>query len=310
MTGSLHNEMPEVSILVVSYNTLEMTLDCLRSVVRETKAAYEIIVIDNASTEGSAEAIATAFPDIKLVALTENIGFGCANNLAGEIARGRYVLLLNPDTVIRDGAIDRLLAVARRTPAAKMWGGRTVFADGSPNRTNCYQDVTLWRLFSRAVGLAAATGNHRYFSTAYGGWDMMDERDVDILTGCFLLLTRDLWEALGGFDPDFFLFDEETDLCLRARRNFGARPRFTPEAVIVHHGSASLPSQADRIIRQLEGRLLLVDKHFNGFRRRIARGLIMLMPATRVLAGRILSVAGRSTGAQWSEVWRRRGEWA
>jgi hypothetical protein len=288
-----------------------MTLDCLHSVARETMAEHEVIVVDNASTDGSAEAIADIFPETRLIASKENLGFGPANNLAGTHARGRYVLLLNPDTLILDKAIDRLLAVARRSPAAQMWGGRTVFADNSPNRTNCYQDVTVWRLFCRATGLAAISGNHRFFSTAYGGWDMADEREVDILTGCFLLLTRDLWNGLGGFDPAFFLFDEETDLCLRARRDFGARPRYTPEAVIVHHGSASLPRQADRIIHQLKGRLLLVDRHFQGLRRRLARVLVWAMPANRALAERVsAALRGSKAGeGKWTEIWRRRKEW-
>jgi GT2 family glycosyltransferase len=295
----------EVSILVVSYNTREMTLECLRSVVCETRARHEIIVVDNASTDGSADAIAAEFPDIRLIALEENLGFGRANNRAGEEARGEYVLLLNPDTVILDGAIDRLLNFARALPEAKMWGGRTVFADGSPNPTNCYQDVTLWRLFCRAVGLTALGRNHRWFSTMYGGADMTEERPVDIITGCFLLLPRTLWSDLRGFDPDFFLFDEETDLCMRARRDFGARPYYTPEAVIVHHVGQSTPSQARRFVQQLGGRMLLIDKHFVGLQRKTARGLVIATPALRAFAERLL---GRSGGV-WRETWRRRAEW-
>ncbi|MEM7005948.1 MAG: glycosyltransferase family 2 protein [Pseudomonadota bacterium] len=303
--SSVSTEPVEVSILVVSYNTRDMTLDCLRSVVRETKAPHEIIVVDNASSDGSAEAIAEAFPDLQLIASKENLGFGQANNLGAQRAKARLILLLNPDTVILDGAIDTLLDLSKRTPQAKMWGGRTVFADGSPNRTNCYQDLTLWRLFCRAVGLSAATHNHPYFSTMYGEKDMAYEREVAIVTGCFLLLTQDLWNSLRGFDPDFFLFDEETDLCLRARHQFGARPRYTPESVIIHHVGASMPSQAERIVRQLKGRQLLIQKHFNGVRQVFARALVAAMPATRALAERI---TGQRDG-KWSETWRRRKDW-
>jgi GT2 family glycosyltransferase len=303
-------DVPEVSILVVSYNTREMTLDCLRSVIRETRARYEIIVIDNASTDGSAAAIAEEFPGIRLIASEENLGFGRANNRAGEEASGEYVLLLNPDTVILDGAIDRLLDFARALPEAKMWGGRTVFADGSPNPTNCYQDVTLWRLFCRAVGLTALSRNHHWFSAMYGGTDMTLERPVDVITGCFLLLPRVLWSDLRGFDPDFFLFDEETDLCMRARRHFGARPYYTPEAVIVHHVGQSTSSKANRIMRQLSGRLLLIDKHFSGVRRHTARGLVMLIPVTRAAMSALLNLIGRPVQTPWMEIWRKRRDWA
>jgi GT2 family glycosyltransferase len=302
-------DTPEVSILVVSYNTRDMTLDCLRSVVRETRASYELIVVDNASTDRSAAAIAAAFPDIRLIASDENLGFGRANNLAASEARGEYVLLLNPDTVILDGAIDRLLAFARAQAEAKMWGGRTVFADGSPNPTNCYQDVTLWRLFCRASGLTALSRNHHWFSTMYGGADMSRERPVDVITGCFLLLPRDLWRRLGGFDPDFFLFDEETDLCMRARRDCDARPRYTPDAAIVHHVGQSTPSKPDRIMQQLNGRLLLIDKHFAGLRRVAARRLVMLTPALRAVMEGLLSRIGRPVQRCWGEVWRKRRDW-
>ncbi len=297
-------DRPLVSILVVSYNTREMTLECLRSVKEQTSVPYELIVVDNASADGSAEAIARDFPDLDFIASPDNLGFGAANNLAGERATGDYILLLNPDTIILDQAIDRLLAFAARTPEAKMWGGRTVFADGSPNPTNCYQAVTVWRLFCRAVGLSAITRNHPYFSTFYGSADMEQERQVDTITGCFLLLPRPVWEALGGFDPAFFLFDEETDLCMRAARDQGAAPRYTPEAVIVHHVGASMPSQAHRIIRQLDGRLLLVVRHFSGLQGRMARGAVVLMPAIRALAETLTFRRGT-----WREVWSRRGEW-
>jgi GT2 family glycosyltransferase len=305
VTAPDETDAPEVSILVVSYNTREMTLECLRSVLRETRARHEIIVVDNASSDGSAEAIAAEFPEIRLIASEENLGFGRANNLAGTEARGDYVLLLNPDTVILDGAIDRLLAFAWARPDARMWGGRTVFADGSPNPYSCYQDVTLWRMFCRAVGLTALSRNHRWFSGMYGVNDLLRERPVDVITGCFLMMPRDVWEGIGGFDPDFFLFDEETDLCLRARRNFGAQPRYTPDAVIVHHVGQSTPVKAGRIMRLLSGRLLLIDKHFSGLRRRVARGLTIATPALRAFAEVLL---GRNGGV-WRETWRRRAEW-
>ena len=105
---------PVVSILVISYNTREMTLACLASVVAETGVPYELIVLDNASTDGSAEAIAAAFPQARLIASRDNLGFAKGNNVASEGARGRYILLLNPDTLVLDRAIDRLVAFAGR----------------------------------------------------------------------------------------------------------------------------------------------------------------------------------------------------
>ena len=143
---------PALSVIVVSYNTRAMTLDCLASLRDETRADFETIVVDNASTDGSAEAIAAAFPEMVLLAETANHGFAGANNLAARRARGEYLLLLNPDTLVLDGAVDRLLAFARARPEAGIWGGRTLYGDRSLNPASCWGRMTLWNLFCRACG--------------------------------------------------------------------------------------------------------------------------------------------------------------
>ena len=133
---------PVLSILVVSYNTRAMTLDCLRSVVAETRTPYELIVLDNASADGSAEAVAAEFPQARLIASPENLGFAEGNNVAAQEARGEYLLLLNPDTLVLRGSLDRLLDFARAEPGAGIWGGRTLFADGRLNPSSCWR---AWR---------------------------------------------------------------------------------------------------------------------------------------------------------------------
>lgn len=114
--------IPAVSIIVVVYDASQMTLECLRSVAAETEIPRELIVVDDASAQGSVEAIATDFPEICLTAETENHRFARANNIAAERARGEYILLLSPDTVVLDSAIDKLVAFARAKPDAKIWG--------------------------------------------------------------------------------------------------------------------------------------------------------------------------------------------
>ena len=144
---------PRVSILVISYNTRAMTLDCLRSLQAETTVPHEVIIVDNASPDRSAEAIAAAFPAWRLIASKENLGFAKGNNVAAEAARGEYLLLLNPDTVILDGAVDKLVAFADRNPDAGIWGGRTLNADRTLNPLSAFADLSLWGLFCRASGL-------------------------------------------------------------------------------------------------------------------------------------------------------------
>ncbi len=178
---------PAVSVIVVSYNTSSLTLACLRSVVAETSEPYELIVVDNASPDGSADAIAAEFPSLRLFAETDNHGFARANNIAANHAAGEYVLLLNPDTVVLDGAIDELLRFARRTPAARIWGGRTLFVDGSVNPTNVWRRMSSWSLLCRVLGLDRLMSRSGVFNAeGYGDWSRDTERDVDIVSGCFL----------------------------------------------------------------------------------------------------------------------------
>lgn len=302
----------EVSVLVVSYNTRDLTLACLRSIGEQTVLAHEVIVVDNASADGSAAAIAQQFPDVTLLAETRNHGFGRASNLAARHASGRYLLLLNPDTVVLDGGIDRLVRFADEMPQAGIWGGRTVYADGTLNHTCCFQHMTTWRLLCRALGLTRLLGNHRWVSEQYGGWAMQDARPVDVVTGCFLLISRTLWDRLGGFDPAFFMYGEEADLCLRARQ-MGAAPHFTPAAQIVHHGGASETVPVDKAVRLFTAKALLIRQHFGRWR---GPALVLLhtIPLTRVVVLRAAAALTRrqrlrDAAAHWGQVWARREEW-
>ena len=188
-----------------------MTLDCIASVIAETTVPYELIVLDNASADGSAAAIAAAYPGIRLIASRENLGFARGNNVAAREARGKYLLLLNPDTLVLDHALDRIVAFAERTPAGAHLGRpHAAAATGSLNPTSVFGDMTLWSLFCRASGLALVFKGSAFFNSEfYGAWQRDSERDVDVVMGCFFLIRRDRWEALGGLDPTFVMYGEE-----------------------------------------------------------------------------------------------------
>ena len=298
-----------VSIIVISYNTREMTLDCLRSVRAGTRRDVELIVVDNASSDGSAAAIAAEFPEAMLMAESHNHGFAQANNLAAARARGDYLLLLNPDTLVHDGAIDRLVDFAEARPQARIWGGRTLYGDGTLNASSCWRRMTLWNIFCRTAGLTGLFARSALFNAeAYGGWGRDSEAAVDIVTGCFFLIRRADWEALGGFDPAFVMYGEEADLCLRAEAELGARPRITPAAEIVHYGGASQTVRADKMVRLLRAKTELVKRHIPAWQRPVARALFRLWPLTRYLALGIVPGRGESA-AMWRAVWQRRSEW-
>jgi GT2 family glycosyltransferase len=294
----------EITIIVVSYGTREMTLRCLDSVVQETRdASYELVVVDNGSADDSAAAIAMRFPEARLVSLRENLGFGAACNLGARDCRGKYVLLLNPDAIVKQRGIERLLARARQVPHAGIWGGRTVFEDGALNPGSCWRRPTLWNQFCAGLALNTRFPNSPLFnSLGYGGWSRNSARWVDVISGCFMLVERQVWQRLEGFSPEFFMYGEDTDLCLRAWR-LGFRPYFVPEAVVIHAGGGTEPDKARRLRQVLAARILLVRKHFSP----ALRPLALLLIALRPMIGRL--AARRDLRALWRDVWARRGDW-
>lgn len=304
---------PLLSVMIVNWNTREMTLECLRSVYAETReTAFEVILVDNASRDGSAQAIAAEFPQVNLMAEDQNHGFAHATNISVVKARGHYVLLLNSDTVVQNGAIDRLVEFAQKRPEAKIWGGRTVFADGSLNPTSAWGKITPWSLLCMASGIAAAFPNSEKLNPeCYGGWQRDSERRVDIVQGAFFLIEKAFWDELGGFDPAFFMYGEEADLCHRALA-LGADPVITPDAQVLHYGGQSSTMLSQKIIYVLGGRIGLINRHFAPRWRGYGRFMMRLWAGWRALA---YGIAARFSGRfaepakHWGTAWRRRAEW-
>ena len=305
---------PALSILMISYNTREMTLASLRSVFEQTtRTSFEVIVVDNQSSDGSADAIEAEFAGrIRLIRAEANLGFAGGNNRAATHARGEFLLLLNPDTVVLDHAIDQLVEFAHANASADIWGGRTVFADGLLNPASCWKRASVWSMLCQASGLARVfRGSGVFNAEAYGGWQRDSVRGVDIVSGCFFLIRRDLWEALDGFDLTYFMYGEEADLCLRARAH-GARPMVTPEATIVHYGGASEKVRADKLVRLLAAKATLIRRHWPSWKAPLGLALLASWPLSRVVALSALRLAGRDRDARkaWLDVWKRRADWS
>lgn len=303
----------DLSILVISYNTREMTLACLRSVFAETrKSQYEAIVVDNASSDGSSLAISAMIPGANLIASQENLGFAKANNLAAAQASGEWLLLLNPDTVVQDGAIDRLLTFARAHPEASIFGGRTVFGNGRLNPGSCWRRPTPWSVFCVSTGISSIFPRSEMFSPeSYGAWQRDSVREVDIVSGCFLLIRRELWNELGGFDPAFFMYGEESDLCLRARRA-GHRCMICPEASIIHYGGASERVRADKMVRLFRAKSLLFHRHWAPVWRRFGVCCLDAWSLTRLAGFAMLRTVRREKNEAyqtWRKVWGCREQW-
>ena len=308
-------ERPHVSIIVVSYNTCAETLACLASLKAQTSGFdHEVIVIDNASPDGSAAAIRRQHTQVRLIDSEENLGFARANNVAAQEATSDLILLLNPDTIILDRAIERLVAFAQANPAAQIWGSRTLFADGRLDPTGCFARMTPWSLLCRATGLSNAFPRSAFFNgEAYAGWQRDTVRAIDIIAGCYLLITRELWTRLGGFDPVFFMYGEEADLCLRAAA-LGARPLHTPDAPIIHLGGASEKTRAGKMVKLLAAKATLVDRYFSRPARPLGHACLAFWPWSRMLATRLRmrfapTPALAEEATAWREIWARRADW-
>lgn len=302
----------DVSIIIVSYNTRELTLEAIRSVLRETtRVRAEIIVVDNDSPDNSADAIAEAFPDIRLIR-SDNIGFGPANNLGAREATGEYLLLLNPDTVTLDHAIDTLVEYAKAHPRHKLYGGRTLFPDRSLNPMSAWGTPTLWSMFCRASGIAAVFKNSPFVDPeALGSWDRTTLREVPIVSGCFLLIERSLWDTLGGFDEHFRMYAEEFDLCMRALKE-GAHPIAVPQATIVHYGGASDRVVIEQTIRQYKGRAQLLTKHWPAWKAALGIRCLDLWALNKLTRSSLLAPfkpAHRELASTWRTIFSRRREW-
>jgi N-acetylglucosaminyl-diphospho-decaprenol L-rhamnosyltransferase len=302
-----------LSIIVVSYNTCDVTLDCLASVYAHPPAVpFELILLDNASADGSAEAIGAAYPQVRLIAYPENTGFAKGNNIAALEAKGQRILLLNPDTLVFEKSLMSLWDFAERSPSRRIWGGRTLFGDLSLNPSSCWAQMSLWSLFCSASGLTWLFPRSGLFNPeAFGDWPRDTEREVDMVTGCFLMIDRSLWEQLGGFDPAFFMYAEEADLCIRARA-LGARPAVTPEAEIVHLGGVSETSAIEKVIKTTRGRVTLMRKHWSAPALWLGLTLFRFWSLSRMIGAKVVAgprdVPDQAAG-KWLAIWQRRAEW-
>lgn len=305
---------PELSILLISWNTRQMTLDCIASIYAQTSDTnFEVIVLDNASTDGSVEAIREQFPQVVVMAETVNHGFSVGTNLQVPRAWGSKILLLNTDTVVLDRAIDNLMAFSRRQPQAKIWGGRTLFGDLSLNPTSCYGRLTPWNQLSQALGLTALFPRSPLFNPrAYPGWKRDSEREVDIVTGCLLLIEKAFWEELGGFNAGYFMYGDDTDLCARAIA-LGARPMITPAATIIHYGGGSTRSHTRKICQISAAHIAIIKQHYpRGWRNFGAATIVANVWIRRVgygLAALLRPSRFGEVAANWRAAWGQREEW-
>ncbi len=306
------DETPELTVIMVSYNTRELTLMALQTLFENAgPISMEVILWDNDSKDGSADAVAKEFPNVVLVRSPDNLGFAAANNEAAKMASADWLLLLNPDTETHPNAIKNLYDFAVENPKAGIVGGRTVFPDGSLNPASCWSQISPWSILCSAFGLTAAFPKSRIFNPeAFGGWKRDSVREVDIVSGCFLMLPTQLWNKLGGFREKYFMYGEEADMCLRAKR-LGYQPMITPDAQIMHLVGASTTLRSDKVVSLQRARATLIRDHWPKWKVPVGLALMWQWAANRSFFYALLGLFGRgSVGRKtWSYVWQEREIW-
>jgi len=252
---------PVASVIIVSYNTNDRLRACLRSIAEQSQALdHEVVVLDNASSDGSAAMVAAEFPHVRLMVRDQNLGFARGVNEAVAEARGEYVILLNPDTIVLDNALGRLVDFARKHPNYGIYGGRTLDSHGHLAPSSCWGTQTLWSLTCFALGLSTVLHGNRIFDPeSLGRWERDSVREVGVVTGCLLLALREWFIGLGGFDERFFMYGEDAELSTRSRAA-GRANVITPTATIVHSGGASSPHAGRKLIQIMTARATLVRK--------------------------------------------------
>lgn len=310
---ALAPEQPELTVLIVSYNTRDLTLKALETLYATTRETrFHTVVFDNASEDGSAKAVAEAFPQVEVIASQDNLGFAKANNIVAAEAKTEWLLLLNPDTECHPGAVDNLMAFSKAHPEAGITGGRTVFPDGSLNIASCWMQITPWSAFCSATGLSSVFPKSNLFNPeAMGDWQRDSVREVDIVVGCFMMLRRELWMRLDGFDLRYFMYGEEADLCLRAKA-MGYRPMITPDAQIMHLVGASSKAQARKYSMIAKARVTLIQDHWPKALVPFGKMMMSLWAGSRALVlGTVTRLTGkkREAAAKWSEIWTDRRDW-
>jgi GT2 family glycosyltransferase len=283
----------DVSVIIVNWNTRDLLRGCLRSIFKQTEeVSFEIIVVDNASRDDSVEMIRTEFPSVKLIANVDNRGFARANNQGIRAALGRYILLLNPDTIILDAAICRCVRYADLHADVGVVGCQVLEDEFRIQRTG-FSFPSPWNLFLTVSGLSRAFACSRVFGRPELGWWGRDsEQDLDVVSGMFMLVRREAIEQVGLMDESYFVYSEEADWCCRFARA-GWRRVFTPCARIIHFdgGSKSTSQVNIKMFVQLQKSLLIYyKKHLGVSAWLLGKFIYIVSNAARAVAWFISSV--------------------
>lgn len=285
-TFSPHREL-QISVIIVNYNVRDYLQQSLFSLQRALRPfTSEIIVVDNASDDGSVAMLRRRFPRVKVIANKENVGFGKANNDALKRAKGRYFFLLNPDTIVQEDTLHVLYDFMEQHPEAGMAGCKILNPDGSFQLPCRRSFPTPWVAFTKIVGLSTLFPKTRLFGKYNVTYRSTEETyPVDAISGSCMFLRREVYEQVGGFDEAFYMYGEDLDWCYRIQQA-GWKIYYVHSTKIIHYkGESTKRSSIDELRTFYEAMHIFVEKHF-GF----APLLVLLLKLSIAVVSGVASV--------------------
>ncbi len=259
--------MTRLSVIIVNYNVKEFLEQCLTSLKGALKdITHEIIVVDNASSDGSCRMVKKRFPEIILIENNNNLGFSRANNIALRQAKGEFISLLNPDTIVQEDTFTKLLEGFERFPEAGMMGGKVLNPDGSLQLSCRRSFPTPWNAFSKIIGLSRLFPTSRIFGKYNLTFLDHDEiNEVDAISGSFMCVRAKVLENAGYLDEDFFMYGEDLEWCYQIKDS-GWKIYYYPESSIVHYkGESSRKSEWNSLKLFYSAMEIFAEKHFRAY---------------------------------------------
>jgi GT2 family glycosyltransferase/lipopolysaccharide/colanic/teichoic acid biosynthesis glycosyltransferase len=268
----------DLTIVIVNYNVKEFLEQSIISIKKSCRnIEYELVVVDNASSDGSIELIRQNFPEIKLITNTENKGFAAANNQAIKRAQGEFILLINPDTIVQEDTFSVILNFFKNHPECGMVGCKILNPDGSLQLACRRSFPTPWVAFTKIIGLSKLFPNSKLFGR-YNLTYLDPDRtyEVEAISGSFMFFRRQVVENIGYLDDSFFMYGEDLDWCFRIREA-GWKIYYLPETKIIHFkGESSKKTDIDLILQFYRAMKLFVEKHYHHRYLHVPQWLLML----------------------------------
>ena len=256
----------DLSIIIVNYNVKEFLQNLLHSISKSSnKINREIIIVDNASNDGSVEFISEKFPEVNLIANTKNLGFSTANNIGMKQAKGKYILLLNPDTLVSEDTFEKMICFFEENPQVGLAGCKILNPDGTIQLACRRSFPGPWTSFCKVTGLSNLFPKSRLFAQYNLTYLDSDQTyEVDAISGSFMMFRKDVYEKIGGLDEKFFMYGEDLDFCYRAQKS-GYKVFYVHSTQIIHYkGESTKKSGLDETKIFYNAMHLFVKKHLSG----------------------------------------------